>query len=108
MGFLKRIRGDDRSEVPDWADVLDPAEYKGFLDAVTQDLTRRGLRAVIDDGYAVIDRGDAEPYRFGLSNLVQTCHATERRDWPAVVGCSAYQVAAFTSKKRLRNAVWFS
>jgi hypothetical protein len=85
MGFLKRIRGDDRSEVPDWADVLDPAEYNGFLDAVTQDLTRRGLRAVIDDGYAVIDRGDAEPYRFGLSNLVQTCHATERRDWPAVI-----------------------
>ncbi len=85
MGFMRRFRGSDPIDVPDWASVMDRAEFTAFTDAVVDDLMRRGMRATIEDGYAVVDRGADEPYRFGLSNLVQLCHQIERRDWSRVI-----------------------
>jgi hypothetical protein len=85
MGFLRRFRGDDEVAVPDWADVFDGPTYNSFIDAVTKDLTRRGFKVRIDDGYAVVDHGTEEPYKFGLTNLVQVCHQIDRRDWPATI-----------------------
>ena len=85
MGFLRRLRGEDDVPVPDWADVFDAPTYKAFVEAVTTDLTRRGFKVLIDDGYAVVDHGTAEPYKFGLTNLVQVCHQIERRDWSATI-----------------------
>ena len=63
----------DDVAVPDWADVFDAPTYKAFVDAVTKDLTRRGFKVHDRRRYAVVDHGTAEPYKFGLTNLVQLC-----------------------------------
>jgi len=85
MGFLRRFRNEDEVEVPDWAAGLDGPTYTTFTKAVLKDLTGRGFTARIDDGYAIVDRGTEEPYRFGLSNLVQLCHQIDKRDWPGAI-----------------------
>lgn len=84
MGFLKRVFGGGEP-VPGWASFFSPAEYREFLDAVAADLRRRGLRFEMGDGVVRVDAGGEGPSEFGLSNLSQLCHATERVGWPALI-----------------------
>lgn len=84
MGFLKRVFGGGEL-VPEWASFFSPAEYREFLDGVAADLRRRGLRFEMGDGVVRVDAGGEGPSEFGLSNLSQLCHGTERVGWPALI-----------------------
>ena len=87
MGFLRRVfGGGEGGPVPDWAAYFSPAEYRAFIDAVTNDLRRRGLSVELGDGVALVQPPDGgEPQQFGLSNLAQMCHADEQDAWPRII-----------------------
>lgn len=86
MGFLKRLLGGSWASVPEWAPFDDVRDYQEFLDAVSADLSRRGLSFEIGDGVVLVERPDGDARQpFGLANLSQVCHGHERVDWSRVI-----------------------
>ena len=86
MGFLKRLLGSDRATVPEWAPFDDARDYREFLDAVSADLSRRGLSFEMGDGVVAVEPpGGDERQPFGLANLSQLCHGYDRADWSRII-----------------------
>ena len=81
MGFLRR-GGRKGEPVPDWASYFTEDEYNAFLKVLKADLDRRGLPHSIGDGFVRIT-GSGNTY--GLTNLAQLCHSTDRQEWPGLV-----------------------
>ena len=86
MGFLKRLLGGDTGSVPEWAPFDSGKDYTAFIDAVSADLRRRGMRVEMGDGLVLARQPDsAEPHQLGLANLSQLCHAADREDWSRII-----------------------
>jgi hypothetical protein len=94
VGFLRRLRG-EQPAVPDWASFFTADEYTAFLDVVKADLDRSGAQYSIDDGLVRIS-GSEEA--FGLSNLAQLAHVTERNEWPQLVAGHFANLRATTGR----------
>jgi hypothetical protein len=71
---------------PEWASFFTPGEYADFVQLVCSAISKRGLRAHLDDGVAIIRRPGAQEERVGLLNLAQMCRESERPSWPRVIG----------------------
>jgi hypothetical protein len=91
MGFL---RGEPPA-VPEWAAFFTPDEYKAFLDVVRAELDKGGAQYTIEDGLIRIS-GTEES--FGLSNLAQLAHLTERNEWPELVAGHFANLRATTGR----------
>jgi hypothetical protein len=59
-------------------------EATAFVEAVGNELARRGLRHEIEEGAVRVERG-GEWSTFGLTNLAQLCHLTDREGWTEAV-----------------------
>lgn len=94
MGFLRRLRG-EQPAAPEWASFFTADEYNAFLDVVKADLDRSGAQYTIDDGLVRIS-GTEEA--FGLSNLAQLAHVTERNEWPELVAGHFANLRATTGR----------
>jgi hypothetical protein len=94
MGFLRRLRGEPAA-VPAWASFFTPDDYASFLDVVRADLDRSGAQYTIDDGTVRISGTDEA---FGLSNLAQLAHLTERNEWPELVAGHFANLRATTGR----------
>lgn len=84
MSLIGRFFG-SRDDVPEWARFFASAEYRDFLEEVSQELGRRSLPFELGDGTVNVAIPGAEPADYGLLNLAQTCHATPRADWPSTI-----------------------
>ena len=94
MGFLRRLRGDEPA-VPEWAAFFTPDEYTAFLDVVRAELDKGGAQYTIDDGFVRMAGSDGE---FGLSNLAQLAHVSERSEWPQLVSSHFSNLRASTGR----------
>ena len=94
MGFLRRLRGEP-PPVPEWASFFTADEYNAFLDVVRAELDKNGAQYTIDDALVRISGTDEQ---FGLSNLAQLAHATERSDWPELVAGHFANLRATTGR----------
>jgi hypothetical protein len=70
--------------VPEWARFFAPGAYQAFLNAVANDLGRRGDMVEIDDGVARVTIAH-DRHQFGLQNLAQVCNQSETDAWPDMV-----------------------
>ena len=84
---MAKLSKDPRLQVrtPEWASFFTPGQYADFVQLVCSAMAKRGLRAHLDDGIAVIRREDKVEERLGLLNLAQTCLDHERSEWPQVI-----------------------
>src|SRR5262245_36109690 len=73
------------SRTPAWASVFTTGQYAEYVQLVVAGLAKRGLRAHLDDGVAILRGEGGVDERMGLVNLAQTCRETERSRWPAVI-----------------------
>jgi hypothetical protein len=86
MGFLKRLLGGNGASIPEWAPFDDARDYREFLDAVSADLSRRGMSFEMGDGVVFVEQpGGDERQQFGLANLSQVCHGQDHADWSRVI-----------------------
>jgi len=74
-----------RDDVPDWARFFSLEDFRGFLETVALDLRRRGAAYDLADGTVRVTPPGGEAADYGLLNLAQTCHATDRAEWPSTV-----------------------
>lgn len=74
-----------RDDVPDWAKFFAPEDYRAFLEALSLELDRRGVRFELGDGTVHVAPPGGEESDYGLLNLAQTCHATARAEWTATI-----------------------
>src|SRR4051812_42165438 len=93
MGLLGRFRGSPAS--PDWASLMSRDEYDAFIRTLRTELDRRGRPYRLGDGLVEFESG-AGP--FGLSNLAQLCHATDRATWPETIATHLVNVEAIESR----------
>ncbi len=84
MSLIGRFFG-SRDDVPDWARFFSPGDFRAFLEAVDQDLRRRGATFELMDGTVSVTPPEGETADYGLLNLAQTCHATGREEWVSTV-----------------------
>jgi hypothetical protein len=69
-----------RRPIPEWAPFTDEGEWRAFAQVVEADVSPRGWRLVLEEGFAY----DGEN-RYGLFNPAQTCRELPREEWaPAV------------------------
>lgn len=71
---------------PDWAGFFTADEYAEFIRLVMAYFNERGVPAAL--GEAVVRATSAageEEQEFGLSNLSQVCHQSEREEWPEII-----------------------
>lgn len=73
-----------RRDVPSWAWFFGHEDYDAFVQAVSDDLSRRSDQVWIGDGVAAIEL-DARQHRFGLLNLAQLCNLSHRDGWPDLI-----------------------
>jgi hypothetical protein len=59
-------------------------EATAFLEAVGEDIERRGLPFAIGEGVVRIER-NGEPSDYGLTNLAQVCHQAGRGRWTGTI-----------------------
>ena len=87
MGFLKRLRGggqEAEGSGPDWAHPMSADDAAAFLEAVGEEIERRGLTFSIGDGVVRIER-DGGSSDYGLTNLAQVCHQVGRGSWASTI-----------------------
>jgi hypothetical protein len=85
MGFLRRLIG-GAEPPPEWSPFDDGRTHREFIDAVEDDLRRRGVPFEMGDGVVLIPtEGDDRPAEYGLSNLSQQCAAGDRDDWSRII-----------------------
>jgi hypothetical protein len=99
MGFLRRLVGGDKPPLPEWSPFDDGRTHQAFLDAVEDDLQRRGIGYTLGDGLVLIAAaGEDEPGQYGLSNLSQQCAAHAPDDWPRVIATHFSSVFALKGR----------
>jgi len=82
--LLGRFFG-SRDDVPEWAKFFPPQDYRAFLGAVDEELSRRGLSYEFGDGTVHVRPDGGEAADYGLLNLAQTCHAAGRSEWSSTI-----------------------
>jgi hypothetical protein len=82
--LFKRGQGDS-TPGPSWAQPLSQDQTDEFVEAVGDELERRGLPYELGEGTVRVQRA-GEWSDFGLSNLAQLCHAIGRREWRGAIG----------------------
>jgi hypothetical protein len=75
----------NRGRTPAWASFFTPGQHAEFVQLVASGLAKRGLRAHLDEGSAIVRREGQPDQRMGLVNLAQMCLETDRSKWPSVI-----------------------
>jgi hypothetical protein len=83
MGFFRRSRG-EAEPGPEWALPMSGPETAAFLEDVGRDFERRGLPHEVGEGIVRVERA-GETHEFGLTNLAQLCHLSDRKDWQEAI-----------------------
>jgi len=78
MSFLRRALGGDGA--PEWASFMSGREYREFMTTLERVVGSLGWRATIGEGSISVDRGEAGPAEYGLTNLAQLCRTLDRAD----------------------------
>jgi hypothetical protein len=81
--------------VPKWASFFTGDQYREFLDVVHADLDRRGTPYTIDNGQVRISGSEQS---FGLANLAQFAHGTDREQWPQLVATHFSRLQSTTGR----------
>ena len=87
MGFLKRVMGGGGEQPepgPDWARPMSRPDAVAFLEAVGEEIERRGLPFAVGEGMIRVER-NGRSSDFGLTNLAQVCHQAGRSEWTATI-----------------------
>jgi hypothetical protein len=67
---------------PDWADFFTGRAYEAFLQLVLNYFQAREIDVAVGDGVLIDHDRDIH---FGLQNLAQMCHRSNRDDWSAII-----------------------